>query len=225
MSITHEKNATAGKAVRLICENCKIEQQHVVVKSVRKVEDYDYETAHTEYEIVKCINCDQLSFRKEYSSTETYFYDEYGDAFEYSDVEVFPSRTAGRFKLKNYEHLPISLRMVYEELVQVLNGGQRTLASLGVRVLIEQVCSDKNATGKNLYEKIDNLVEQNVLTNDGAKILHRLRVLGNTAAHEAYPGNSEQLDLAMDVVENLLTSVYIHPRIVDAVFPKQAKES
>lgn len=70
---------------------------------------------------------------------------------------------------------------------------------------------ERNANGKDLFEKINDLATQGVLTKDGADILHKLRVLGNKAAHEVKPHSTEQLNLSMDVIEHLLLGVYIFP--------------
>jgi hypothetical protein len=50
-----------------------------------------------------------------------------------------------------------------------------------------------------------------VLTQDGADILHKLRTLGNDAAHEVKPHSLQELGLAFDVVDHLLLGVYILP--------------
>lgn len=217
---TYTHDNTNGATVRLICEVCKIIQKHAVIKSVRRTDEHDHETAITEYEIVQCLNCDELSFRKEYSDSETYYFDHESDEniHEFT-VDVYPSRTAGRFKLKGIFFLPPLVRAAYEELIQALNGGQKILAGLGVRVLIEMICKDKSADGGNLYKKIDDLVRMGVLTPAGCEILHKLRSMGNDSAHEARPSSSDQLSLAMDVVDNLLDSVYIHPKMAATVFP------
>lgn len=70
---------------------------------------------------------------------------------------------------------------------------------------------EKNAAGKDLFEKINGLVVAGVLTKDGADILHKLRVLGNKAAHEVKAHSATELNLATDVVEHLLKAVYILP--------------
>ncbi|QJI38260.1 DUF4145 domain-containing protein [Pseudomonas sp. ADAK13] len=219
---TYIEGETKGATVRLICEVCKIEQKHNVVQSVRRKVEDDYDTALTEYEIVQCLNCDDLSFRKEYTDSNSADYDpEIDEVVYYSVIDVYPSRTAGRFRLKGIQHLPVKVRAAYEELIQALNGGQKILAGLGVRVLIEMICKDKNAEGGNLYKKIDDLVRMGVLAPAGSDILHKLRSMGNDSAHEARPSTSEQLNLAMDVVDNLLDSVYIHPKMAATVFPEK----
>ena len=92
-----------------------------------------------------------------------------------------------------------------------MNGDQPVLSGIGIRALIETTTKERNANGKDLMEKINDLVTQGVLTKDGADILHKLRVLGNKAAHEVKPHSTDQLDLAMDVIEHLLKGVYILP--------------
>jgi hypothetical protein len=49
------------------------------------------------------------------------------------------------------------------------------------------------------------------LTKDGADILHKLRTLGNDAAHEVKPHSLQELGLAFDVVDYLLLGVFILP--------------
>jgi hypothetical protein len=100
---------------------------------------------------------------------------------------------------------------IYEETIKAMNNDQAVLTGIGIRALIETVCRDKAAAGANLLKKIDSLVKLGVLSPEGAAILHKVRTLGNQAAHEVKPHKPEQLALAMDVVENTLQSVYILP--------------
>ncbi|MCH5508858.1 DUF4145 domain-containing protein [Pseudomonas syringae] len=219
--VTFSHGNTTTLKRRLICEVCKISQKHIVLTSVRKKDEYDTITSITEYEVVQCDNCNDISFRKESSNSEEYYYDPELDEHVFQlDVSVYPYRTAGRFKLKGVNILPIKVKAAYEELIQALNGGQKILAGLGVRVLIEMICKDKKAEGVNLYKKIDNLVSLGVLTPSGSDILHKLRSMGNDSAHEAHVSSADQLSLAMDVVDNLLDSVYVHPKLAVSVFPK-----
>jgi hypothetical protein len=69
-----------------------------------------------------------------------------------------------------------------------------------------------------LEAKIDSLVNLGVLTSEGAIILHKVRTLGNNAAHEVKPHTSEQLNLALDVAEHLLKGVYILPYFANQTF-------
>ena len=57
-----------------------------------------------------------------------------------------------------------------------------------------------------------------ILTPVGADALHKLRTLGNKAAHEVEPHSIEQLNIAINVVEDLLRHVYILPKQVQLAF-------
>ena len=115
------------------------------------------------------------------------------------------------------------MKKIYEETLQALNIQSPVLTGIGLRALVETVCKAKDASGKNLRKKIDNLVEKQVLTPNGADTLHKIRTLGNDATHEVKPHNEKQLGLAMDVVEHLLKEVYIFPKQVEVEFENKKR--
>lgn len=114
--------------------------------------------------------------------------------------------------------LPDSVSQVYAETYKALCNEQPVLAGVGIRALIEAVCQERNATGKTLEKKIDGLVDLNLLTSDGAKSLHNLRVIGNQAAHEVKPHSEEKLSAAMKIIEHLLEAVYVIPKYGNQLF-------
>lgn len=130
-------------------------------------------------------------------------------------VGLYPNRVVGRRELPDARILPFPLVGLYQEILSALGGNSLILTGIGIRMLIEAVCKDRKAKGSNLISKIDNLVEQHVLTQDGAQILHRLRFMGNKAAHEAKAYKAEELYAALDVAEHLLSTVYIIPKKID----------
>ncbi|WP_064596102.1 DUF4145 domain-containing protein [Pseudomonas sp. DR 5-09] len=213
------KDKTAGEKLKIICGECRIAQKHVVLTSLEDCIDEDNFGSVKSYQIVQCQNCDSLCFRSEYADSESHAYDpETGEDFEWTQVDIFPHRTAGRFKIKDSFLLPIGVRQAYDELIDAMNAGQRILAGLGIRVVVESICVDLNAEGDSLYKKINDLSLKKAITQVDASILHKLRSLGNASAHEAKPSSAEQLDLAMNVVEHLLLGTYIHPRLAQSVF-------
>lgn len=69
-----------------------------------------------------------------------------------------------------------------------------------------------------MNKKINDLALKHILTPSGANILHKVRSMGNKAAHEVMPHTSSQLSLAMGVVEHMLKDVYILPKLVENEF-------
>ena len=173
--------------------------------------DYEVHWA-SNHQIIQCQGCDTISFRKEDSNSQDGYVqigpDEWGDIIY---EELYPNRNEGRVPIRDIHLLPTDIERIYAETLKAMNGGQPVLSGIGIRALIETTTKERNANGNDLKEKIDSLVTQGVLTKDGANILHQLRVLGNEAAHEVKPHSTDQLNLAMDVIEHLLQGVYILP--------------
>jgi hypothetical protein len=101
---------------------------------------------------------------------------------------------------------------VYKETRSAICNKLRILAGVGLRAIVEAVCNEKNAEGKDLKARIDVLIALGLITKDGAVILHEIRLLGNAAAHEAKANTEPELHIALDVVEHLLSGVYILPK-------------
>lgn len=153
-------------------------------------------------------------FRKTHMNSEDVEHYAGPDGWEAEYVtfeDYYPNPEKNRTGLSDDYLLPEKLQRIYNETLSALNGNNPVLTGIGLRAIIETVCKDQSATGRNLYSQINILVEQSVLTKEGAEILHKLRVLGNDAAHEVKPHSNVQLGLAFDVVEHLLQGVYILP--------------
>lgn len=197
----------------LICPSCRVETGHSVIASVERTGSIDEHLYFTEEcQIVQCNGCKELSFRRHETNSDDYVFDEASGNSIYTDhIELFPARLEGRKGIDNEHFLPSRVRNIYKETFQALCNGQLVLAGIGIRALIEAVCHDKNAKGRTLEKRIDALVSVGVLTSEGAAILHRLRVLGNKAVHEVEPSDAFTLGLAFDVVEHLLSTVYVIP--------------
>lgn len=87
--------------------------------------------------------------------------------------------------------------------------GLPVLTGIGIRAIVETVCKERGAKGRNLFKKINSLVTLNLITKLEARVLHDLRFMGNEAAHKVKAHKSDELNLAFDVVEHLLNTVYL----------------
>lgn len=196
-----EKDKTVGQKRMVPCPQCDNKTRHIVVSSA-DIEDQDDEEGWsdlTSYQVIKCLGCDQLSFRRGYLDHRD----------EVETEQLFPGRIAGRKSLRNVHLRPLSVRNVYRETHAAMCNKQPMLAGVGIRMLVEAICKEKKAKGRDLEKRIDDLVATGVLTPSGAAILHKARFLGNVAAHEATAPSENALDAAMEVAEHLLVSVYL----------------
>ena len=216
-----ELNKSAGATVTIPCVKCAGKTEHEVLLSVDQSGDVDNGAIQWDrkYQIVRCKGCKETSFRIAASSSEDYI--QVGDDEWIEDIneKLYPSRVEGVKGLGREEvYLPYELRNIYGETIHALTNDCPILAGIGLRALVETVCKNLEAEGRNLYEQINSLNQMRILTPAGAKILHQVRTLGNTAAHEVKPHTLKQLSLAIGVVEHMLKDIYILPKLVEDEF-------
>lgn len=217
-----EEDKTIGKEIQLPCLRCDTETYHKVLKSIDEVEQGDWGAYGESHQIVACLGCRTVSFRKEWGTDAIVGVDDDGKPEYESNEELYPSRVAGRKRIDHAYELPSGMRQVYEETHKAVCGKQPILAGIGIRAIVETVCKDKEAKGNSLQAKIDGLVELGVLTKEGAEILHQTRLYGNDSAHEANPISERNLGLLMDIAENLLVNVYVLPKRAVALREEKA---
>lgn len=206
-------NATKGEQPRLPCETCVASTFHLVLASVDDKVGFLTQVGSAYYQIVQCQGCRMTTFRKLTKTPD--FSRPPSDSRRAKRIkpveELYPPRNIGRRALKESKQLPEAVGRIYAETFKALIGNQPVLTGIGIRALIETVCKERSAAGRNLQEKIDNLVSLGLLTRDNADFLHGLRILGNEAAHEVIPHSEEKLGIAMEVIEHLLRTVYLLP--------------
>jgi hypothetical protein len=218
---TLDINKTAGTVIDVPCTECKRSTKHKVLASADLDVEEWYGNNSLQYDghhqIIQCQGCETTSFR--IVSTNSEDYEPVDDHFVCVESEtLYPSRNEGRTPIKDTHLLPPNVQRIYDETIKAMNNDQPVLAGIGIRALVETICKDKQATGQNLFDKINDLIKIGVLTADGAAILHQIRTLGNDAAHEVKPHKAEQLLLALDVCEHLLQGCYLLPYYAKQTF-------
>jgi hypothetical protein len=219
-----ELNKKANTNVDVECRECKRKTKHLILASADIAGSERLSWGYEMYwgvsnQIVQCQGCATISFRRVSSDSESPPIQVGPEEYEHDElIELFPNPNEGRRALSDSHILPSKVKRVYEETIKSLNNEQPVLCGIGIRALIEAVAKEKQAPSRDLYGKINDLVSQGVLTQEGADILHKLRTLGNDAAHEVKPHSDRQLGLAMDVVDHLLQGVYILPHYAGNTF-------
>ena len=215
MSVSKECNKSKDKIHRLACRNCDSFTNHKVLTSIEtNWGDDDVGIYGTDmFEIVECLGCDSVSFRlASINSEDAESYNEETGEINYKiDEELYPNRIAGRKEIENIHLLPPGTLKIYKEIHKAICSRLRILSGIGIRVLVESVCRESEANGSSLENKIDDLVNKGLLTKENSEALHATRLLGNRLAHEVIEPKDEALEIAMDIIENLLMSVYIIP--------------
>ena len=207
---------------RLVCKECSRETSHSVVSSYLEKGNEDCGAGQevsweSRNQIIQCLGCEVVSFRIVSIFSEDIDYGHNGEMTLNETVKYYPGWSEGLKAINSYL-LPPKVQCIYKETILAIENEQNVLAGIGIRALIETICKDLDAKGKNLFEKIDNLKEKSILTKEGVETLHKLRVLGNDAAHEVKEHNKQQLLVAIQIIEHMLDGTYIIPHKVAEVF-------
>ena len=213
MSDSVRPSLPVDKELQIPCASCDKETFHLILTKVDHSWGDEDLSGSNQFLTVQCRGCKTISYcHMSWFSEDTQWDYEQQCEVPVPTKTLYPSRIAGRSLLKDAYQLPHGLYQVYKETHSAICNQLRILAGVGLRAIIEAVCSEQNAQGKDLKARIDTLVVQGLITSDGANILHVIRLLGNEAAHEAKANTEAELHIALDVVEHLLRGVYILPK-------------
>ncbi len=145
----------------------------------------DYETfVYNYYYLFKCRNCDQASIF-------AHFYSHPEPDWISSLVLIFPKpRTLS-------SGLPQPIHDTYMEAKEVQYVSKSSFVVL-IRKCLEQICSDQNAKGRNLFNKIKDLSDRGILPEKIVNLSTLIRFIGNIGAHD----NDNELDfLDIDMID------------------------
>lgn len=200
-NLATEKTANSQKEVSntpfiIDCQECPRPTKHNLIHSVDAI-NIDW---NEKYQIVQCMLCESLSFRR--------ITLKHNQANDKEEINLYPSRIKGRQKLR-LASIPPIIEQIYEEVYLALSNNLLIVATTGMRTLIELICKDQGSTAGNLKGKIDDLVTRELLTRKNANNLHKLRDFGNDAAHEANIQSENTLKRCMDIIEHLLEDIYL----------------
>jgi hypothetical protein len=109
-------------------------------------------------------------------------------------------------------NLPNNILEALEEAVKAHGAGCYKASALMVRRLLEELCRDKNAEGKDLKARLAALSKSIVLPNELIVAADELRLLGNDAAHVESKDydtiGKDEAALAIELAKELLKAVY-----------------
>jgi hypothetical protein len=184
---------------RIYCNWCKRETNHEFKGGHKVVYDPEALAEMFVYRLWICMGCERALLQEEYSNNTM--------PEGYAHFEYFPERSENALVPKPYSKLKPTLAAIYKEAITCYNGKAPILCAAGLRALLEGICQDKRIKGKNLKARIEGLQtrlpNKNIIRN-----LHHFRFMGNDAVHELTAPKSNELALAIGVIEDLLNFFY-----------------
>jgi hypothetical protein len=152
------------------------------------------------YELLKCPACEGVTFQR------GYFHDQFPE--EWQPVVLYPTEA------KKVDGLPTEIERAYAAALAVKGIEAHAFAVLARR-LLEMICLDKGAQGRNLFEQLKFLVQTGVIPQQLIDIANGLRNFGNIGAHAGGVQLSENEVPVIDALcRAILEYVYGAPHLV-----------
>ncbi|MDQ9818412.1 DUF4145 domain-containing protein [Acinetobacter bereziniae] len=198
----------------IYCLECKTEIKHEFLIGLEAQKPIPYDILYSEYELLKCINCDSITFRVDQFTADDVVEraDEYGELImdRLSRPQYYPTRDK---ELANTTHvinlLPESIQETFNEVVIALNNNLEILSGLGLRTLLEQICKqfiqDDDLGG--ILRKFE---EEGYISTKQRYLLDDIRYIGNDAAHRAQSNSLRKHKLSLSILVNLIQLLFAY---------------
>jgi hypothetical protein len=168
------------------------------------------------YQTIQCAGCNHISFREVCVDRESAHTDESGKkCLAPETVRCYPKFIKNHKKINDTHYFPATVAYVYNEVIHALQEEAFILASIGLRVSVEAVCNDLGMKGKNLEQRINKLATEGHMSKKDAARLHCIRFMRNDASQEIVAPGKKDIEVALQIIEHLLLTVYILPRKAD----------
>lgn len=197
-----------GEKIKNYCNKCRHETWHNILFVKMISDSTDDFSWGKEYTVLQCAGCDEIWFRTEYSDSESYDIDEFGNFVPNIVVENYPPLKEGTGDIENFFKVPYKIKDIYSETLKAIMENCLILAGIGLRATIEVICEYEKIDGKNLLTKINKMASKGIISKDEAKDLHAIRFLGNDAAHDGKAPEKFQIILALRIIQHLIGSRY-----------------
>ncbi len=213
---------TKMKTIKLYCGQCKRETNHNILfrKSFESNSNDEFIWSEDHY-LCQCAGCESVCYAIADWNQDYGINDNEEANYKW---KTYPSGRDNRYAIDNYFVLPRKVRKIYTEVIGAMNADLPILAAIGLRALIESVGKDRRIKGRNLQNLIDGLSDNGILSLEQATILHGHRFMGNVAAHEIQQADRRELVAALEIAENMVTTIYIVPKLSEEIVTGKPKD-
>jgi hypothetical protein len=170
------------------------------------------------YQMFACPICGKVSLVEQYWDSAQRTYNHKGEIQDYEEETIlYPVNT---IKTKD---LPSEVKSAFESALKTKNI-DTAVCLIALRRTLEIVCKEKGATGRNLWEKIEDLSNKGVLPPELKNASVITKTYGNMGAHDAdISATKQELEQVIEFVQYILDYLYILPAKIDKIQKRMAK--
>lgn len=189
---------------RIYCNECRGRTLHQIAGTAHDqgADDDNGYWWSTDFEMLQCGGCQEVVLRRTYTFSED----------TENEVRYFPpamSRALPRWRHK----LPNDLRLLLEEIYRSLDSENLRLPMMGARTLVDMLILEKVGDVGDFKQKLQALEKDGFISNRNREVLYAALDVGNAAAHRGHAATQSEVQAVMDIVENMLQSVYVFPDV------------
>lgn len=195
--------------IKTNCRSCAKTTRHEITHELLIESKEDFFNEEDRWQIIRCLGCYTVAFRHRNDDLDDIEVMNDGTVQHSITEMTYPRVIANHRGLQSTFYLPLLIRKIYGQTLRALGEQAHVLASIGLRACIEAVCNELKLSAASLEKRIDQLFKAGYVSNGDKKRLHAIRFLGNDAAHEIKEPNQADIRIALEIVEHLLSSVFI----------------
>jgi hypothetical protein len=195
-----------GEIRRVHCNSCRQTTNHVV-RAVHERELYDSQDDYagdSTYELLQCSGCDDVSLR------------EYGHYQGHEFETIYPPRISRRPPSWAYQ-MPHEMYRLIQQIYVALQNGSAALALMGARAIFDMLAVEQVGDVGSFSAKLESLEKNGVISSKNREALEAVVDAGSAAAHRGYDPSAGEVGEVMDILENVLQSVYAHDHVVNRI--------
>ena len=191
---------TEGSTVWIHCNDCRSRTKHILVKRIRSSgEDNDQGFRwSTTWDVLQCRGCEEVVLRRVFWFSEN----------ENEQENFFPPRVS-RWTPSWAAFLPSDIKRLLEEVYRALQADSSSIGMMGARSIIEATMISKVGDLGTFADNLKGMEEAGVLSRTNRQFLEVALDAGNATIHRGHRPDADQLNTVMDIVENLLQSVFV----------------
>ena len=173
------------------------------------------------YQVLLCPSCNTVNVIKtSYDSEGSIPINEYEEDYEITVGYLFPLIKSGNFK-----NLPSIVEKSYA-IATKLRKIEPIASAVFSRKSLEAICVDQKATGKGLYNLINNLAQKGLIPELLKEAAHSVRLLGNEGAHELDAEvSADDAETLLALCDAIISYVYEAPQLVQRIQERLAKSN
>ncbi len=207
---------TKEKTTRTLCNTCGPNiNHHILFRNEGSSEKFSEKDEinlidRDDHLLVKCCGCEKVSFLR-----RNYTLEADGITVLQSLDWNYPEKPYDFYNFLSYDdeyELPSAINSLYNEVKSAFNDDSEILAGLGLRTLVEAICIHQKIVGNNLQDKIQNLHHVGSISKKDASYIDNLRQIGNSSAHEISSLSMDKLQIALEIINQILRTIYVIPK-------------